>query len=130
MDWVAMLRAILVLSAAEDQWRRLPRLGSISAMVEPLSLAEVDRIARLARLALTDVERRTYALQLARILEYARQIEALNTTGIEPTASLLDQPLAERQDEPRPSLPLDAVTALAPEGIDGLVAVPRVLGGE
>jgi aspartyl-tRNA(Asn)/glutamyl-tRNA(Gln) amidotransferase subunit C len=99
-------------------------------MSDALTLAEVDRIARLARLALDDNERQQYAVQLSRILDYARQVSELDTTGIEPTASFLDEVAGERADEVRPSLGLDSVVSNAPRHRDGLFGVPRVLGGE
>jgi aspartyl-tRNA(Asn)/glutamyl-tRNA(Gln) amidotransferase subunit C len=51
--------------------------------------AEVRRIARLARLKLSEQEVRLFTGQLARILEYVKQIESLNTTGVEPLAHAL-----------------------------------------
>jgi aspartyl-tRNA(Asn)/glutamyl-tRNA(Gln) amidotransferase subunit C len=99
-------------------------------MPDDIGAAEVDRIARLARLALTDEEKALYARQLTRILEYARQIAALDTSGVSPTARVDEGEPAERSDEVRPSLPRDLALANAPESLAGLFIVPRAIAEE
>jgi aspartyl-tRNA(Asn)/glutamyl-tRNA(Gln) amidotransferase subunit C len=99
-------------------------------MPEDLGPAEVERIAELARLALTGEEKALYARQLTRILEYARQIAALDTSGVSPTARVDEDAGRERPDEPRPSLPRDAALRNAPETLSGVFVVPRVIGEE
>ena len=54
-----------------------------------LTAAEVERIARLARLDLTDDEAARYAVQLSAVLDYAAELEGVNVDGIRPTASVL-----------------------------------------
>jgi aspartyl-tRNA(Asn)/glutamyl-tRNA(Gln) amidotransferase subunit C len=97
-------------------------------MLEEIDGHEVERIARLARLALTDDEKALYARQLARILDYARQVAELDTTGVLPMARADESAGAERQDEPRASLARDTALANAPDALSGLFVVPRVLG--
>src|SRR5512139_1038633 len=97
-------------------------------MSDAIGPGEVDRIARLARLALTEGERALYARQLTRILDYARQIAALDTSGVSPTARVEEGAPAERPDEPRPSMPRDAALQNAPEAVAGLFVVPRAIG--
>jgi len=99
-------------------------------MPDEIDAAEVDRIAQLARLALTTEERALFARQLARILEYARQIAALDTTGVSPTARVDEGTAMERPDETRPSLPRDVALANAPETLAGLFVVPRAIAEE
>ena len=96
-----------------------------------LSLAEVERIARLANLELTDDEKRLFARQLADILSYAEQIQTLDTDGVPATAHVRPTSEAERDDEPRPCLETAAALANAPDGAPeaGLFRVPRVIGG-
>jgi len=74
-------------------------------MPDALTLAEVERVAALARLALTGEEKSLYLGQLARILDYARQIADLDTGDVPPTASVLDAATAPRADQARPRLP-------------------------
>jgi aspartyl-tRNA(Asn)/glutamyl-tRNA(Gln) amidotransferase subunit C len=99
-------------------------------MPDEIDAAEVARIARLARLALTEDEKALYARQLARILDYARQISALDTTGVSPTARVDEGAPVERADEVRPSLTRDRVLRNAPESLSGLFIVPRAIAEE
>ena len=97
-------------------------------MSDEIGAAEVERIAQLARLALTDEEKGRYARQLTRILDYARQIASLDTADVPPMARADEAGPAERPDEPRPSLPREAALANAPESLAGLFVVPRAIG--
>jgi aspartyl-tRNA(Asn)/glutamyl-tRNA(Gln) amidotransferase subunit C len=100
-------------------------------MSNALGPADVERVARLARLELTADETARFAEQLGRILAYAEQVQEVDTTGVPP----MSHPFADaadqgREDETRASLPLDAALANAPEGDRkaGLFKVLRVLG--
>lgn len=97
-------------------------------MPDALTIAEVERIASLARLALTDEEKVLYAGQLARILAYARQVAELDTRGVAPTAGVGDNAAAERPDVPHQPLG-EAALSNAPDCAAGLFRVPKVLGG-
>jgi aspartyl-tRNA(Asn)/glutamyl-tRNA(Gln) amidotransferase subunit C len=97
-------------------------------MPDALTTAEVERIAALAKLALAPEERVVYAAQLARILEYARQVDDLDTAGVPPTAGVADHPPAERVDAPRTPLDRGEALANAPDAAAGLFRVPKVLG--
>jgi aspartyl-tRNA(Asn)/glutamyl-tRNA(Gln) amidotransferase subunit C len=99
--------------------------------VAPLSIAEVERIAALAHLNLTDAEKALFARQLAEILHLAEQVQAVDTAGVEATAHVLAPVDAERPDEPQPSLTPQQATVNAPdaEREAGLFRVPRVIGG-
>jgi aspartyl-tRNA(Asn)/glutamyl-tRNA(Gln) amidotransferase subunit C len=100
-------------------------------MGAPLTVADVERIAALAHLELTDAEKQLFTRQLADILAYAEQIRELDTTGVPATAHVDVTHRAEREDEPRPSLPLhDALdAAVDADASAGLFKVPRVIGG-
>jgi aspartyl-tRNA(Asn)/glutamyl-tRNA(Gln) amidotransferase subunit C len=97
-------------------------------MSSTFSRDEITRVARLARLALTDEETDLFARQLGDILEYARQIAAVDTSNVTPTAHVCAvTPL--REDRVQPSLPRDAALAAAPDADRdaGFFKVPRVL---
>ena len=96
-----------------------------------LTVADVERIAALAHLELTDEEKQLFTRQLADILEYAQQVQAIDTTGVPATAHVHAGQRSERDDEPRPSLPVDEAIANAPDANAdaGLFRVPRVIGG-
>lgn len=99
-------------------------------MPHEIDLDEVERIARLAHLALSDAEKALYARQLTRILDYARQVAALDTRGVSPTARAADAGALERPDAARPSLPRDAALRNAPDTMAGLFLVPRAIEEE
>jgi len=93
-----------------------------------LTRADVEHVARLARLALTDAELDALTPELAKILEYAAQVSALDTEGVPPTAHPLPLVNVFRPDEVQPCLPRDVVLAAAPATEDGRFRVPRILG--
>lgn len=99
-------------------------------MSDSLSRAEVERIAALAHLELTEAETAAFTGQLGDILAYAKQIQALDTTGVPPTAHILAGAPLDRDDIPRSSLERDQVVEAAPDGdvAAGLFRVPRVIG--
>jgi aspartyl-tRNA(Asn)/glutamyl-tRNA(Gln) amidotransferase subunit C len=100
-------------------------------MADRLGRADVERVAALAHLALTDEERERFTPQLAQILAYAEQIREVDTSGVPPTSHVLTRHPAFRADEVRPSLPREEALANAPEAdpAAGLFKVPRVLAG-
>jgi aspartyl-tRNA(Asn)/glutamyl-tRNA(Gln) amidotransferase subunit C len=95
-----------------------------------LTVADVERIAALAHLELTDEEKRLFTKQLADILGYADQVQAIDTSGVPATAHVHAAQSVERDDEPKPSLSVADALANAPDAaIDaGLFRVPRVIG--
>jgi aspartyl-tRNA(Asn)/glutamyl-tRNA(Gln) amidotransferase subunit C len=92
-----------------------------------LTRADVEHVARLARLALSDEEIARFTEQLAVILEHAADVASLDTRGVPPTAHPLPLVNVLRPDEPRPSLARDDVLAMAPAAEDGRFRVPRIL---
>lgn len=93
-----------------------------------LSIEEVEHIAWLARLELTDEEKRHYAEQLSDILDYAARLNQLDTDNIPPTSRVLAQALRLRQDQPRPSLSRQVILENAHDVQDDQFKVPPVLG--
>ena len=100
-----------------------------------LTVADVERIAALAHLELTDEEKHLFTRQLADILNYAEQLQAIDTTGVPATAHVNaahnnERQSVERPDELRPSLTVEDALANAPDAAPGagLFRVPRVIG--
>src|SRR5688500_3909240 len=93
-----------------------------------LTIADVERIAALAQLELTDEEKPLFARQLADILSYAEQLQAVDTTGVPATAHV-NAAQCDRDDQPRPSLAVEDAIANAPDAAPeaGLFRVPRVI---
>jgi len=79
-----------------------------------LTHAEVQHIAELAKLQLTEAEAALYQEQLSDILDYMQRLNTLDTEAIPPTASVLPLRSVMRADVSRPSLPVDEVLANAP----------------
>jgi aspartyl-tRNA(Asn)/glutamyl-tRNA(Gln) amidotransferase subunit C len=94
-----------------------------------LTLADVERIAALAHLELTAEEKDLFGRQLAGILDYAQQLQAVDTTGV-PATSHVNTQRSERADTPKPSLAIEDALANAPDRAleAGLFRVPRVIG--
>jgi aspartyl-tRNA(Asn)/glutamyl-tRNA(Gln) amidotransferase subunit C len=92
--------------------------------------ADVEHVAMLARLALTDDEIEQLTGELGAILEYAADVSALDTADVSPTAHPLPLVNVLRPDEVRPGLDRDEVLAEAPAAEDGQFRVPRILGEE
>ena len=99
-------------------------------MARRLSRDDVLHVARLARLDLTEDEVDRYTDQLAAVLEHAADVEALDTSGVPPTAHPLPLENVLREDEVRPSLDRDEVLSQAPAAEDGRFRVPPILGLE
>ena len=99
-------------------------------MAELFSRDDVERVARLARLELTAAEKDLFATQLADILTYARQLERVDTTGVEPTAHAVATVASLREDVVVDSLTRDVALSAAPDASQaaGLFKVPRVIG--
>jgi aspartyl-tRNA(Asn)/glutamyl-tRNA(Gln) amidotransferase subunit C len=92
-----------------------------------LTLAEVEHIALLARLKLTDEEKSRYREQLSAILDYAARLQALDTSGIAPTSSVLPPHTVLRADQPQPGLTHQELFRNAPSVDHAQFRVPPVL---
>lgn len=88
---------------------------------------EVEHVARLARLELTEAEKEEFSRQLSSILSYMEKLNTYDTEGVEPTATVLGEVNVFREDEVRPSLPVDRALANAPEQADGCFVVPKII---
>jgi aspartyl-tRNA(Asn)/glutamyl-tRNA(Gln) amidotransferase subunit C len=103
--------------------------ATIPRMPAEFTRADVERIARLARLELTEHEKMLLTPQLSSFLAYAEQVQQVSTAGVPPTSHPLGTVGSWRDDVPQP--PLDRTEALS-QGAEadlerGLFKVPRVL---
>ena len=89
---------------------------------------DIAKVAKLARLALTDEELETYGAQLEDILEHAERVQALPTEGVEPTSHPLPLVNGFRDDEIGECLEPETFLSQAPDAHDGQFRVPRILG--
>jgi aspartyl-tRNA(Asn)/glutamyl-tRNA(Gln) amidotransferase subunit C len=90
---------------------------------------DVAAIAALAHLELTASELELFAKQLGDILAYADEVQRIDTTGVEPTATVIARHASDRADQVVPSLDRDRALANAPDAARaaGLFKVPRVM---
>jgi aspartyl/glutamyl-tRNA(Asn/Gln) amidotransferase, C subunit len=92
-----------------------------------ITLKDVEHVAALARLELSEQEKEQFLGQLNAILKYADKLSELNTDDVPPTSHVLPMTNVMREDELHESLPLDKVLLNAPDEEDGQIRVPAVL---
>jgi len=92
-----------------------------------ISKEEVERVAKVARLEITEAEKEVFGTHLSSILTYMDKLKTLNTDGVEPTATVLEQTNVLREDKVCPSLPAEKALANAPECENGFFRVPKIL---
>ncbi len=91
-----------------------------------LTTQEVEHIAKLARLELTDEQKDHYREQLSAILDYIAKLRTLDTTDVPPTAGGGLSQMTLRPDESRPSLPTAKLLENAPEREADQFKIPPV----
>ncbi len=91
---------------------------------------EVERVAALARLSLTDHEAERMADELDRILEYVEALEQIDTEGVEPTSHVMPLPTPLREDRAAESLDPELALANAPLREGTAFVVPKVIEAE
>jgi aspartyl-tRNA(Asn)/glutamyl-tRNA(Gln) amidotransferase subunit C len=94
----------------------------------PLSREDVDHIALLARLHLSEEEKERYKEQLSNILDHISKLQQLDTRQVAPMTSVVVEQSRLRADEPGPSMLREDLLRNAPEVIDNQFRVPPVLG--
>jgi len=92
-----------------------------------LTLADVHRIAQLARIQISDEQAQATAAQLNDIFAMIETIAQVDTSGVEPMTHPLDGVQRLREDAVEASLPLEELLRNAPAQRDGLFLVPRVI---
>jgi aspartyl-tRNA(Asn)/glutamyl-tRNA(Gln) amidotransferase subunit C len=92
-----------------------------------LTPEQVRWVAHLARLELSAAELEAMTRQLSAIIDYVNQLQQVDTAGVEPLAHPLPVQNVFRDDEPAPSLPVEAALANAPSRRDDFYGVPAVL---
>ncbi|OQW35916.1 MAG: asparaginyl/glutamyl-tRNA amidotransferase subunit C [Nitrospira sp. SG-bin1] len=88
---------------------------------------DVEKVAQLARLAVTAAEKETFAKQLTQILTHVDTLNRYDTAGIEPTATIMGQVNVFREDVVCPSLSSEKALANAPEREGDGFVVPKIL---
>lgn len=99
--------------------------------MSPFTRRDVEHLAALARLELTDEETELFARQLGDVLDFVREVQAVDTSAVDVTTEASTGAFRLREDVVSPSLDRAEVLAAAPEAdtASGLFKVPRVLNG-
>jgi len=92
-----------------------------------LTADQIRWVAHLARLDLSENELQAITRTLSAVVDYINQLNEVNTDGVEPLAHALDLQNVFREDEPAPSLTVDAALANAPDRQGDFYGVPPVL---
>jgi aspartyl-tRNA(Asn)/glutamyl-tRNA(Gln) amidotransferase subunit C len=92
-----------------------------------LSRSDVEHVALLARLGLTELELDRLEGQLNHILDQYAVLSRLDTEHIAPTAQVIELETILRDDVVGPSLPREAILDGAPDRADGFIVVPPIL---
>ena len=92
-----------------------------------ITLEDVEKVAKLARLEVTPAEKGAFAKQLSQILTHVEKLREYDTKGVEPTAAVLGQVNVFREDIVRASLPVDKALANVPEREGDGFAVPKII---
>ncbi len=91
---------------------------------------DVERIADLARLSLTDAEAARLASELEAVLVYAEELAGLDTSDVPPTSHPIELATPLREDVPEPPLDPELALANAPQREGSAFVVPKVIGSE
>ena len=92
-----------------------------------ISRADVEHVARLARLSLDDAELERMREQLTSILQYIDKLRALDTDAVEPTVHAVPLVNVMREDEVEPCFPREEMLANAPDRAGEFFRVPRII---
>ena len=88
---------------------------------------DVEKIAKLSMLKLTEEEKSIYGSQLGSILEYINKLNELDTSKIEPTSHVLALDNVSRDDTPGCSLDVEEALQNAPDRSENFYRVPRII---
>jgi len=97
----------------------------------PITESDIEKVAQLAHLEITDEERRVFAPQIAEIVSYVEQLSEIDTSAIEPALGGLtpdgERTESSRADEVQRSLGQKVALDQAPDPASGHFRVPKVL---
>lgn len=92
-----------------------------------ITRTDVDRIAHLSRLSLTETESETFGGQLNAVLAYVEQLSSLDTSAVEPTSHVIPLSNITREDIVRPALSREEALQNAPDATERFYRVPKII---
>ncbi len=93
-----------------------------------VTIQDVERIAKLAKLEFTDAEKEKFTHQMNKILEYMEQLNSLDTSNVEPLSHVIELRNVFRADEVKPGVSAEEALKNAPAKNDQFFKVPKVIG--
>src|SRR3954465_4277216 len=106
--------------------QRRPRISCANNMAAPTDL-NIDHVAKLARLALTEEEKAKFAHQLGDVLHHIEQLAKVDVSGVEATAHAFPVSNVWAEDKAQPGLGVDQALRNAPAQREHMIAVPKVV---
>ena len=92
-----------------------------------MSSIDLKHIARLSRLHLTDEELKFFEGQVSQILSFVDKLKEVNVDGVEPTSHPLSLSNVFREDQPKPSLPIEEFLKTSPRARGRFFEVPKII---
>lgn len=92
-----------------------------------ITKSDIEHVAKLARLNLTEDEKEKYTKEMGAIIGFVDKLNELDTTGIQPTAHILPIQNVFREDDVKPSFDREKLFQNAPQKKDGCILVPKVV---
>ncbi|GBD94775.1 glutamyl-tRNA(Gln) amidotransferase subunit C [bacterium BMS3Abin05] len=92
-----------------------------------ITIEEVEKISRLAKLTFTDEEKLKFTQQLSQMIAYVEKLNELDTENVPPTYHVVEMNNVFREDVVKPSMPQEKVLANAPAKKGGYFSVPKVI---
>lgn len=94
----------------------------------PVTIQDVERVAKLARLSFSDKEKEKLTSQLNDVLKYMEQLDKLDTRDVEPLSHVIELSNVFRNDEVKPGVSREDALKNAPTKSDKFFNVPKVIG--
>ena len=91
-----------------------------------ITIKDVEHVAKLARLELTEEEKELYTKQLGDVLKYVDQMIEVDTTNVKPMAQVIDFVNVMREDKVIQEISKEDLMANAPEEENGFFKVPKI----
>ncbi len=88
---------------------------------------QVEYVAKLARLAVSEEEKALFSRQLSSILTYVETLNRVDASQVEPTSHVIPMHNVLREDEVKASLPRESALANAPDSDQGCFRVPKII---
>lgn len=91
-----------------------------------ITVKDVEHVAKLARLELTDAEKELYTKQLGDVLKYVEQMNEVDTSDVKPMTQVVDFCNVMREDVPNLEISKEALMSNAPDEENGFFKVPKI----